>query len=520
MAIKNSAVNGRTYTRKELGGYLVGMFGQNLIYQLVTTGLYFYFQNVICLPAMALGWIFTLARVWDAINDPIMGNIVDRTRTKWGKCRPYLIFGPPVIAVITIAAFFNSNYADATTTGGRVAIVLWAGISYILWGMAFTVCDIPLWGMTSVMTEDEEDRAKALSLARIAAGFAGVAVVCVQVAQAVGSYFESMGLSHSEAQRRGFIVTAIVYTVIATILFEFAGLMTRERVEGSKDRYTVKENFRIMWKNRPFRQILISGVLRSPMQLLLINGVTVITYYYCNGDIVNVIGPNGVNMEILINLSLVGGSMFLGQFIAMAIAPKLMEKFEKKSLYNFFTLAGAAPYALMYLVYLIAGGDVRPVKWVIPFAILIFCSSAAMGAINVLQSVMIADCIDYEEYTNGVRTDGVFFSGQSFITKLSAGIAALISSMVFGLVGYSGANIDKLNNALNQGADFLTYDGGTGAGRYAAAMIFIISIPPAIGMALAAIPTWKYALSDSEHTRILEELVERRAENASAEEAE
>ncbi len=126
-------------------------------------------------------------------------------------------------------------------------------------------------------------------------------------------------------------------------------------------------------------------------------------------------------------------------------------------------------------------------------------------------SVMIADCVDYEEYTNGIRTDGVFFSGQSFITKLSSGIAALISSAVFGYVGYSGANVDKLNDALHAGADFLTYDGGTGAGRYAAAMMFLISIPPAIGMALAAIPTWKYALSDAEHTRILEELVERRA---------
>ncbi|MBR5753004.1 MAG: MFS transporter, partial [Clostridia bacterium] len=80
---------------------MTGMFGQNMIYQIATTGLYFYFQNVICLPAMALGWIMALARVWDAVNDPIMGNFVDRTHTKWGKCRPYLIFGPPVIMVIT-----------------------------------------------------------------------------------------------------------------------------------------------------------------------------------------------------------------------------------------------------------------------------------------------------------------------------------------------------------------------------------------------------------------------------------
>ena len=189
MATKTALAHGKTYTRGEMAGYMIGMFGQNLIYQIVNTGLYFYFQNVICLPAMALGWIFMLARVWDAVNDPIMGTFVDRTHTRWGKCRPYLIFGPPVIMVVTIAAFLNSNYADATTTSGRIAIIAWAGVSYILWGMTYTVCDIPLWGLTSVMTEDEGDRAKALSLARIAAGFAGVGVLIVQISQAVGSTF-------------------------------------------------------------------------------------------------------------------------------------------------------------------------------------------------------------------------------------------------------------------------------------------------------------------------------------------
>ncbi len=93
-----------TYTKKEAGLYLTGLFGQNLIYNIVTAGLYYYFQNVICLPAMALGWIFAIARIWDAINDPMMGSIVDKTKSKWGKCKPYLLFAPLVVCVITFAA--------------------------------------------------------------------------------------------------------------------------------------------------------------------------------------------------------------------------------------------------------------------------------------------------------------------------------------------------------------------------------------------------------------------------------
>ena len=136
-------------------------------------------------------------------------------------------------------------------------------------------------------------------------------------------------------------------------------------------------------------------------------------------------------------------------------------------------------------------------------------ASASFGGINVLQSVMIADCVDYEEYTNGVRTDGIFFSGQSFITKLSSGIATIISSAIYSFVGYSGANVDEMNRAIyEQGASFITYNDG----KFAAAMFFLISVPPAIGMLLSAIPILKYALPDKEHKRILAELVAKRAE--------
>ena len=158
-----------TYSGREAAMYLVGLGGQNMIYNIIATGLYFYFQNVICLNAVALGWIMALARVWDAINDPMMGTIVDKTKTKWGKCRPYLLFVPPIVCVITIATFLNGNYAVAERAGDTSKMVLitaWAAISYILWGMSYTIGDIPLWGVISRMSEVEKDRAKIISAAR------------------------------------------------------------------------------------------------------------------------------------------------------------------------------------------------------------------------------------------------------------------------------------------------------------------------------------------------------------------
>lgn len=513
-----------TYTNKELGGYLVGMFGQNLIYNIVATGLYFYFQNVICLPAMALGWIMTIARVWDAINDPMMGTIVDKTKTKWGKCRPYLIIFPGIIGVVTILTFINSNYANATTTAQKALIIGWAAVSYVAWGMCFTVCDIPLWGITSLMTEDENDRSKILGLARMVAGVGGIGVLVVQIAQALGTAFvdklDKSAPDYAElvqkANQKGFIITVIIMTVVASILFEFAGIATRERVEKSEKSYTFKENFKIMFSNKPFRQILISGILRSPIQLLMIVAMTLVTYYYANGNIMNILATDasgkitGINFKILIGLGCVALGLFVGQFVAMGITPLLIKKFEKKTLYNFYSIAGAVPFALIYVFFKISGGDLTSTVWSIVIGICMLFGSASFGGINVLQSVMIADCVDYEEYYNGVRTDGVFFSGQSFITKLAAGLSTIISSVVYSIVGYSGKNVDILNKAIANGESFITYDGGTGKGKYAAAMFFLISIPPAIGMLLSAIPTLKYAMTDKEHENILAELVSRR----------
>lgn len=499
----------KTYTKKEAAGYLVGMFGQNLIYNIVATGLYFYFQNVICLPAMALGWIMTIARIWDAINDPMMGTIVDKTHSKWGKCRPYLIIFPAIIGVITILTFINGNYAEASSTAQKVLIVGWAAVSYIAWGMCFTVCDIPLWGLTSLMTEDENDRSKILGLARMVAGVGGIGVLVVQIAQALAGAFGG-------DMQKAFIVTVVIMTVIATILFEFAGLFTRERVEKSEKSYTFKENFQIMFGNKPFRQILISGILRSPIQLLMIVAMTLVTYYYANGNIMNILKYNedgslaGINFKILIGLGSVAIGLFVGQFVAMGVTPLIIKKVEKKTLYNFYSIAGAVPFALIFVFFKVSGGDLTSTAWSIVIGICMLFASAAFGGINVLQSVMIADCVDYEEYYNGIRTDGVFFSGQSFITKLAAGISTIISSAVYAFVGYSGVNVDKLNRAIENGANFITYDGGSGVGKYAEAMFFLISIPPAIGMFLSALPTLKYAMTDKEHKQILAELVAKR----------
>ena len=511
----SGAIRHSTYTGKELAGYLVGLAGQNIIYNVVAGGLQYYWQSIIFLPAMAISIIFFIARVWDAINDPMMGSIVDHTRTKWGKCKPYLMFIPIPIGIITILTFCNKTYTDYTSTSAHVLIIAWAAISYILWGMSYTIGDIPLWGVTSLMTEDENDRAKALSLARIVANLGAIGMLITFAGKALSPMLqEKRGLDVLHADKMSYIIIAIILTVFATVLFQFAGFSVKERVQQSEKKYTMKENFKIALSNAPFRKLLISGILRSPIQLLSIVGLSLVMYYFFDNNLANIVVDGKLQVIKIVQLLVMAIGLLGGMIIGTAATPKMSAKFGKKQLYNFYSIIGAIPFALIFVVYKLAGGNLmQSMFYVFLMAVMMFAASWAMGSINILQSIMIADCVDYEEYKNGVRTDGVFFSGQSFITKLSMGVSSLISGFVYSAVSYTDKHIEELNLALTEGK-YHFFEANDG--KYAMAMFLLISIPPAIGMLLSAIPTLKYSLTDAEHTRILNELIERRASKKNA----
>ncbi|MCM1545071.1 MAG: MFS transporter, partial [Ruminococcus sp.] len=374
------AVRHNTYTGKELAGFLVGLAGQNIIYNIISGGLQYFWQSIIFMPAMAISAIFFIARVWDAVNDPMMGSIVDKTRTKWGKCKPYLMFIPVPVGIITILTFCNGVYTDYSSTLAHVLIIGWAAVAYILWGMSYTIGDIPLWGVTSLMTDSEKDRSKALSLARIVANVGAIGMLITFAGKALSPAFQSQGMDIIHADKRSYVIVAVVLTVFATILFQFAGLSVKERVKQSEKNYTLKENFQTMYRNVPFRKILISGVLRSPIQLLSIVGLTLVMYYFLDNNVANIIVDGQLQFGKIIKLLLMGIGILGGLIIGTAVTPSLVPKFGKKTLYNFYSLGGALPYALIFVVYKISGGNLEK-SWiyVILMAVMMFASSWAMG---------------------------------------------------------------------------------------------------------------------------------------------
>ena len=489
----------KTYTPKERNIYLISMWGQNVVYNVIAACLAYYLQFTILIPAMTVSLIMTFARVWDAFNDPMMGTIVDRTRTKIGKCRPYLIAIPLPIFIITVLCFTSFGFYGQGTPAQDKQIVAWAAITYILFGMIYTIGDIPLWSITALMTESDKDRNKLLSVARIAGGIgAGIVLLAMQpLALGLGENLADTVGSSALGEKYGFLIAAAIFTFIGCGTFKLCGFFVKERIPASKKKYTLKDNFTIAIKNRPFRQIVLSGILGSTKTLLAIAAMPLVTYYFASKN----------PMQAMLFMALLGGGMFIGMFVGMAITPKLLTKFSKKKVYNYSNLVGVIPYLLLFVMYLIAPQNLTSWYALIPCFFLFAICGASTGITTVMQSLMIADSIDYEEYKNGTRPDGVFFSGQSFVTKLCAGIATIISGLAYSIVHFSDARVSELNAFIAAGGVPRTE---VQYSKFMMILFFIVSIPPAIGCILTVIPTWNYCLDDDEHKRILEILNQRR----------
>lgn len=478
-----------TYSKKEKTVYLASMAGQNILYGIFVNTYAFFLQFTLLIPALYVGAFMGANRVFDAFNDPIMGYIVDKTNSKWGKCRPYLVFAPGLILIITILCFVApfGIYTHSTRPG---LVVAWAAITYVLWGMAYTIGDIPLWGVTSLMTEDNKHRDSLLASARIIAAVGiSFGFIMQPAALAIGGKIGS--------EPNGFLITASLFAFLGYALFQLVGFGVKERIKPPPTTSRPLDAFKLMWKNKPFRQVLLSGVLGSPKMLITVVALPLMTYYFASKDFISVI----------IYMGLIGIGLFVGQYIAIGFTPKLLKRFSKRNLFVYSNLMAVIPSILIFVLYLISPTNmISPIN-IILLGICFTFVGIGLGIPVVLMSVMIADCVDYQEYMTGERPDGVFFAGQSFIAKLQSAVATFVAGVGYTAVGFSDTAIEEVNNFIAAGGIPRTHPPYQ---KYMMILFLLITLPAAVGYLLSAIPMWNYSLDTNEHNRILEELNKRR----------
>lgn len=493
-----------TYTNKERNMFLTGMAGLGAMNAVITTGILYYFQSVLCIPALAISAITSISIIWDGLNDPLTGTILDRTRSKWGKLRPYLMFGPIFLMVVTILPYLNGQWSESNSATKNAWIIVWAGVTYILWGTIHEFVAVPYNSMPSRMTGDEKQRTKLATTAVVFNCVANLAIsyIFIAVAQAIGNVFTAKGATHGDGMQYGFIVFAVLVTVITYPILQ-CGAYAKERIPTlSEEKRGFVGTIKVLWTCKPYRRIFISGLLGSLCSFGMSN-VTFIIYYF---------GDNGGNGQShLLHTLLIYGTSFGCDYVGRFLAIKIFDKMEKKKARILFALGGLIGPIGMLVAYLIDGTSLYKWYWVAYLMLVLGLGSLCSGIANAASNLMSFECIDYEEYHTGYRPEGAIFGAASFLNKLTSSIPAFLQGVIFTIVGFSGEGLRAINEALavspKEDYYFAT------APEFAAirfAMFFLLTIPAICATLIGLIPMFKYEITGEYHKKILAELQARR----------
>lgn len=477
--------------KKEFAAFAVGALGQGMVYGIMSSYISDFYLNILRVSPLFVLFLMLLARVWDAVNDPLWGMVVDRCEPKRGKMRPYLIFTPIPIAILTFMLFFAPDISNT-------AKMVYAGVTYVLWGMIYTTSDVPFWGLPNAMTPNPDERGRLISIARTTNGIGSA--IPMGIFMILGFILPATGLSGLELEKTKYMTIAIVASVLGNLLFVNTYFNTKERVKiprpPVKDK-TQPGELKLLFTCKPLMLVVIMGVLAAGRYMYGAGAIHVARYSFYVGPDMTGLSAAAQEAAIQHSISLVN-TMFTvctaaGMFGTMLLLPKLIKKFDYRSILIVTNVIGAAASVLMYLIGYEHFWACMP---------LLIIASIPNGAINVLSYAMVGDCLDYMEWKTGHRATGVGSACQSFIAKLGNAIAT--SSIV---LTYIIVNLDLNTIGVQVTPNPLAMSSAVRGGMFA-----LVSIVPAVSLILCTIPVIFYDIHGKKKEQITRELREQRIE--------
>lgn len=386
----------RQVTRLEYSVYTTGIAGQNILYNFMSMYAMFFFTDLLKISSTAATAIVFLASIWDAFNDPMMGLIADKTKTRIGKFRPYLLGGSVLVLITTILVYTKLGSTPQQT-------VVFAAIIYILWGMSFTISDIPIWALSSVASNIPSERNKMISFGKIG-GTIGV-VLCVIFSVQLLNYFGG------EREMSAYFNSAVIVGFIAFLSIFFTGLFIKERIKPVKETVKIKENIKTVSKNKSLIHLIVLLFIMNA-----INSVRQVSQLYFT---VYTWGDSN-------QVTNVGIALVIGMIVGIGSTNLLMSKFEKKSILITTGVLGAIFSLIPYI-------DLSNILLGI---VSLGFSFTTIGVMIITSTSMLLDAIDYSEWNLGFRGEGIVFSLNTFVTKLGAAFAKLMLGIGLILINY------------------------------------------------------------------------------------
>lgn len=438
--------------------YSCGDLASQFVWTFIGSYLSIFYTDIVGLAPIAAAGIMMIARVWDAVNDPMMGAIAERTRSKFGRFRPYIAFGSPLLAIFSVLCFTHP-FSGSSTSG-----VIWAAVTYIITGMLYTLVNIPYGALAPVMTEDASQR-NVINASRNIGMNIGILIVNGLTA-VIMLRFSAPGAEVADSN--GYVFTALIYAIISIPCFLAVFFSSKENVMPAKavDKFSLKVMLKGLVSNKYLMIMLVIMIFGMGAQM---GRVAVVIYY-----IMYNLGSFSLIPVIMLSPSIFG-------IISSLLVPKMIAKFGKRNT----MIMGYIGQGLSLLV-----------LYFLPFNNIpaIVVANGVCGFFNIAFPCslgMIADSVDVHEYETGVRSDGVAYATYGLAQKLGTAIGSSCGILVMAAFGYV-ANAQQTEHAQ-------------------AGINFTVNLLPAILFFIAAIITflfWK--LKDSEADEIREKLYKRR----------
>lgn len=432
---------------KEKIFYGVGSLGKDLYMGFISFYLMIYFTDVFGISALAVGTLFFVARVWDAINDPIMGIIADKTKTPWGRYRPYSLF-VPVIAAISFVLMLSS---PELTMNGKI---IWAYITYIIVGMAYTALDVSMMSMVPTFTTNVEEKTAILAFQRWFAFLAFViAAVCtIPLVEKLGGGNEVQGYRYY-----GYVIAIV--SIISSLCMFFH--VKEKRDLGDLPVNKLKDYWLILKENKPFQKVV--GIrIAYDFGMQISSGITAywVIYYLQKPDLISVIMPISFGTGLI-------GFLFI---------PKLLTKIGKKkaSIYGFWGLIAGSVLKLFF--------SHNVIVIIISLVIIGF----AIAVLNLANISMVADTAEYSQWKLGKRSDSLLFAMNTFAYKISMAFAGGVAGIALSLANYV-PNVEQTEETLR-------------------VLNLMFSIGPVIFLLIGIWITSKYSLTEEKYVEMMEEM--------------
>ena len=469
-------------SKKEKINFYAGLSGQNMVYSLIGAGFFTYFMTDIAMfPAAVVTVLLIIMKVWDGINDPIIGSFIDKHTFKNGeKLRPFLRYTPLPVGVFTVLVLFVFS-TNKDLLWLRVAYFI---IMYIGWDIAYTLQDVAIWGITASISPNGEERDSFVKWARTI-GSCVFGVLSMVIPMVIESIANILGTSMA------------LVTIVFAVIFGLGGAMLSIRAHKAQERVVVPpqtqqkslvESFSLLFKNKMLMLVTLSNLLGA-----LGFGGQLTVYFFKYMIPANFLGADSFIGAL--GLTTIYSAITYGpQFIGMVFADKLKKFF--RGYRNALIFMQVCNIVLRIIAFIIGFKGAN--LWI--GMILMGIGCIPMGAASIAQTSIFCDSIDYMEWKTGKRMEGVTFSMQTFFTKVSSGITGGLATLALSLLGYV---------AIDDSAAVFV---GTQTAAFESWIWPLFMLTPAIASLLYIIPLLFIKYTPEQRAQVEKELAERRAE--------